>query len=53
MIIEDATGQAEIHTCSRVPDVWSTNEGRNLTDILHIPAAGFSPNSMTCYCLRF
>ena len=27
MIIEDATGQAEIENCSRVPDAWSINEG--------------------------
>jgi len=30
MIIEDATGQAEIQNCSRIPDAWSTNEGRDL-----------------------
>jgi hypothetical protein len=30
MIIEDATGQAEIQSCSRVTDAWSTNEGINL-----------------------
>lgn len=28
MIIEDSTGQAEIQNCSRIPDAWSTNEGK-------------------------
>jgi hypothetical protein len=32
MIIEDATGQAEIHKCSRVEDAWLTSEGIYLTD---------------------
>lgn len=32
MIIEDATGQAEIQNCSRLADVWSTNEGIHLTN---------------------
>lgn len=27
MTIEDATGQAELRTCSRIPDIWSTSEG--------------------------
>lgn len=27
MIIEDATGQAQVQNCSRIPDAWSTNEG--------------------------
>ncbi|CAF1021234.1 unnamed protein product [Adineta steineri] len=27
MIIEDATGQAELQKCSRAVDAWSTNEG--------------------------
>ncbi|CAF3311364.1 unnamed protein product [Rotaria socialis] len=27
MVIEDATGQAEIQNCSRISDAWSTNEG--------------------------
>ncbi len=41
MIIEDSTGQAEIQNCSRVPDAWSINEGRDLLKniiqhILHI-----------------
>ena len=32
MIIEDATGQAEIQNCSRIADVWSTSEGIYLTN---------------------
>jgi hypothetical protein len=33
MIIEDSTGQAEIQNCSRIPDAWSTNEGKVLHTI--------------------
>ncbi len=34
MIIEDSTGQAQIHNYSRIPEVWLTNEGIYQTDLL-------------------